>query len=247
MYNFKIFYILWFSHFQFDLWDGWRWQSRTCVRAGAVWPSTTASDSCPTAGETSGTQLESGERSVWRFTPFHSERSIQLELVEFNIWQPYSSPTLSPSAWLSTLSHRAKGCCWCFRIACWTWSTQTITACSTRSPSAASACGASAETTTGRWAPVSKMIGKASLLPDQNIPVMSHVWWLQKWDANMTQTAGTVNSDRPCMRSRALHKHQPHYCSQQTLPQIHSNLYNYIQRYFHSRWRICGPSSHLII
>lgn len=25
-----------------------------------------------------------------------------------------------------------------------------------------------------------------------------------------------VNSDRPCMHSRALHNHQPHYCSQQT-------------------------------
>lgn len=63
-----------FSHFQFDLWVGWRWQSRTCVRAGAAWLSTTASDSCPIAGETSETWLESGERSVWqsgcRCTPF---------------------------------------------------------------------------------------------------------------------------------------------------------------------------------
>lgn len=34
------------------------------MRGGAAWPSTTVSDSCPTAGGTYETQPESGERSV---------------------------------------------------------------------------------------------------------------------------------------------------------------------------------------
>lgn len=58
------------------------------MRAGAAWPFTTASDSCPTAGETSEIRLESGERSVWQFrrgcTPFY-KRSIEFESVEFEV------------------------------------------------------------------------------------------------------------------------------------------------------------------
>lgn len=53
------------SLFQYDLWAGWRWQSRTCARAEAAWQFITASDSCPTAGGTYETRPGSGERSVY--------------------------------------------------------------------------------------------------------------------------------------------------------------------------------------
>lgn len=64
------------SPFQCDLWAGWRWQNRTCVRGGAVWPSTTVSDSCPTAGGTYETQQESGERSVCQQRQLHTTYSM---------------------------------------------------------------------------------------------------------------------------------------------------------------------------
>lgn len=40
------------------------------MRGGAAWPSTTVSDSCPTAGGTYGTQPVSGERSVLSYTQY---------------------------------------------------------------------------------------------------------------------------------------------------------------------------------
>lgn len=90
------------SPFQCVLWAGWRWQSRTCVRGGAAWPSTTVSDSCPTAGGTYETQLVSGERSVCQQTDRH--------IYTYTVYNCAVVPTVLACEPSNFYSHLIRGC-----------------------------------------------------------------------------------------------------------------------------------------